>query len=103
MSKKTLDVVRYVVRVSGLAVFIALAVILVFSSLAGERRSLLMSLGGIWLVASALLSWPRVPEAWRKDPPTERQLEYAASLGIPVPAGISKGQLSDMITQVTGR
>jgi hypothetical protein len=50
-----------------------------------------------------LFSWPRRPNAWRYDPPTDRQLAYAQALGITVPRGVSKGELSDMISQVTGR
>lgn len=47
--------------------------------------------------------WPRRPNAWRYDPPTERQIAYAQALGITIPRGVSKGQLSDMISQATGR
>jgi hypothetical protein len=50
-----------------------------------------------------LFSWPRRPNAWRRDPPTQRQIAYAQNLGIPIPRGVSKGELSDMISQVTGR
>lgn len=50
-----------------------------------------------------LFSWPRRPNAWRHDPPTERQLAYAQALGITIPRGVSKGELSDMISEITGR
>lgn len=50
-----------------------------------------------------LFSWPRRPNAWRYDPPTERQIAYAQALGITIPRGVSKGELSDMISQATGR
>jgi hypothetical protein len=53
--------------------------------------------------AAGLLSWPRRPDAWRYDPPTERQLAYAEALGIDVPDGATKGDVSALITQVTGR
>lgn len=52
---------------------------------------------------AALASWPRAPNAWRRDPPTQRQLDYAADLGISVPAGATKGQVSDLISAITGR
>jgi hypothetical protein len=52
---------------------------------------------------AAWASWPRTPNSWRGDPPTERQLEFAANLGIDVPAGATKGQVSDLISAVTGR
>jgi hypothetical protein len=51
----------------------------------------------------AFLTWPRMPNAWRRDPPTQRQLEYASDLGISVPRGATKGQVSDLISAVTGR
>ena len=46
------------------------------------------------MLAAAVLSWPRVPKAWRRDPPTDKQLEYAMKLVIDIPDGCSKGRLS---------
>jgi hypothetical protein len=40
---------------------------------------------------------------WRNDPATERQKSFARELGIKFPANISKGALSDLITQKTGK
>ena len=51
----------------------------------------------------SVLSWPRRKDKWRKDPPTQKQLAYAASLGILVPPGASKGEVSDLISAVAGR
>lgn len=48
-------------------------------------------------------SFPRIPNAWRRDPPSQKQIAYAKKLGIDVPDGISKGELSEMITSVAGR
>jgi hypothetical protein len=48
--------------------------------------------------AGAFFTWPRMPNAWRRDPPTARQLEYAADLGIKVLPGMTKGRLSDLIS-----
>jgi hypothetical protein len=39
---------------------------------------------------------------WRNDPATERQKTFARDLGIKFPANISKGELSDRITDKTG-
>jgi hypothetical protein len=103
MSKKILDLVRFAIRASGLLGVICFSAFLVITPIISTKPSALLSVCGAWVLAAAVLSWPRIPEAWRKDPPTDRQLEYAASLGIPVPDGISKGQLSDMIKQITGR
>jgi len=55
---------------------------------------------GLVLCAAGGLSWPRMPNRWRSDPPTDRQLSYANDLGIVIPAGVSKGQLSDLISAV---
>ena len=74
------------------------AATLVSSVWAAEGGWLLPSIGGVMLVAG-WLSWPKRPNAWRRDPPTERQIAYALDLGIPIPAGVSKGELSDMISQ----
>ena len=54
-------------------------------------------------IAGGLLSFPRRPGAWKRDPPTDRQVAFAENLGIIVPDGVTKGELSAMITQVTGR
>ena len=48
-------------------------------------------------------SFPRMPNAWRRDRPSEKQLAYAMKLGIDVPDDVSKGELSEMITSVARR
>lgn len=40
--------------------------------------------------------------SWRLDPASEKQKEFARDLGIQFPKGITKGQLSDLISAVTG-
>lgn len=62
----------------------------------------LAALSLLWLVGGAF-SFPRMPNAWRRDPPSEKQLAYARKLGIDVPPDVSKGELSEMITNVSGR
>lgn len=49
------------------------------------------------------VSLPRRPDAWKHDPPTAKQLNYAAKLGIEVEPGMTKGDVSALISQVTGR
>lgn len=63
------------------------------------------TMAGIGLASAigAFFVWPRTPNAWRRDPPTERQLAYARDLGIRVPRGATKGDVSDAISRVTGR
>jgi hypothetical protein len=53
------------------------------------------------LIGSRLLR--RRPRSWRDDPATEKQKSFAESLGIEYPRHISKGELSDLISEVTGR
>lgn len=77
-------------------------VFLMASVSSGDFEMKLAGLGGL-LLAGAWFSWPRRPNAWRGDPPTERQIAYAISLGIDIPDNVSKGELSDMISQATGR
>ena len=48
-------------------------------------------------------SFPRMPNAWRRDRPSEKQVAYALKLGIDVPPDATKGELSEMITSVVGR
>ena len=94
---------RYAVRASGLALVVLLAAILGVMAVASQQRALLSAVACGWVTAAAVLSWPRLPNSWRRDPPSDKQIEYAASLGIRVPAGISKGELSDMISAAAGR
>lgn len=60
-------------------------------------------LAGIAIAAAGAFAWPRRANAWRNDRPSDKQIAYATSLGIDIPPGASKGELSDLISQVTGR
>lgn len=60
------------------------------------------ALSALWLVGG-VFSFPRMPNAWRRDPPSQKQVAYATKLGIDVPSDITKGELSEMITSVVGR
>jgi hypothetical protein len=89
----------YLARAAGalLVIFVGLA-FLVLAVTAKERSSVLLGLAAVGTVGGAL-AWPRRPNAWRDDKPTDRQLAFAKDLGIAVPRGISKGDLSDLISQ----
>lgn len=78
------------------------ATTLVSSAWADKGGTMLAVIGGVMLVAG-WLSWPKRPNAWRRDPPTDRQIAYAIDLGIPVRPGVSKGELSDMISAAKAR
>ena len=103
MLTKLSRLANYAVRSTGLVLVICFAAFLTASPLLVPKASGMMSLLGVWALAAAVLSWPRIPDAWRKDPPTDRQIEYATSLGIAIPEGVSKGELSTMISRAAGR
>ena len=48
-----------------------------------------------FLLGLAVQIWQR--KSWRDEPPSEKQLNYADDLGISVPPGCTKGQVSDLI------
>lgn len=78
------------------------ALVGIMSAFGPDRSPAAFAVAGIFGVA-AFFTWPRRPNAWRYDPPTDRQLAYAEHLGIIVPPGATKGQVSDMISAVKGR
>jgi len=97
MDTGVVPVLVYSIRAAGLFLAIGVAVVAALvmpftakGGLAGAVVALLVAAGGV-------LSWPRWPGSWRTDAPTDRQIAYAESLGIRIPAGITKGRLSDMI------
>jgi hypothetical protein len=77
-------------------------VLLIFTATQPENRAMMLGVAAVFGIAG-VATWPRMPNAWRRDPPTAKQLAYAERLGLDVPARISKGELSDMISSVTGR
>lgn len=103
MLERIVSAVRYIVRAAGLAIAVLGAAVALGSSTLGGKPNGAVAVAACVAIAGAVLSWPRFPDAWRQDPPTPRQLEYAAKLGIVVRPGASKGELSDLISQATGR
>jgi hypothetical protein len=92
----------YAARVTASVFLGFLSAVSALAATFGDRTWFMVgSAAGLGLVAFA--TWPKSPNAWRRDPPTERQIAYALDLGIPIPPGVSKGELSDMISQATGR
>jgi hypothetical protein len=96
------DYVRFVVRLVGSLTLGAFGLMFAAASV-GERFNAVGLVLGLFAIAGAWFSWPRRPNAWKADPPTERQLAYAADLGIAVPPGATKGEVSAMISAITGR
>jgi hypothetical protein len=77
------------------------AVLLIFLT-ATKDKAIIGALAAMFGIAG-FFSLPRRPNAWKRDPPTAKQIAYAEKLGIEVTPGITKGELSALITQVTGR
>jgi len=89
----------YLVRLFAAVVLIGVALMLVSVALTTPKgREVSFGVAAVFGIAGAF-SWPRRPDAWRRDPPTERQLAFARDLGITIPKGISKGELSDLISE----
>jgi len=94
-----LSVLIYSVRLAAAICVSAIGLILLASTAFAKELSV-YAIGVSSVIAIAgFLAWPRRPNAWRHDPPTDRQLAFARDLGIQVPPGISKGDLSEMISQ----
>jgi hypothetical protein len=92
------EALKYFIRLFASVILLGLAAVFcLFASLDAKATAAMYGIGAVFGLAG-LLSWPRRPNAWRRDPPTERQLAYARDLGISIPKGISKGELSDLIT-----
>lgn len=93
----------WLVRCCAALFMVGTALILVLFALTADKdKAVSLGIAAMFGVAG-LATWPRIPNAWRRDPPTAKQLAYAEKLGLDVPARISKGELSDMISSVTGR
>jgi len=93
----------YFVRLAAAGVFLLVCLSLLLAALfASDGTTVLLIMAAAAGVAG-WYAWPRRPNAWRSDPPTSRQLEYAEALGIEVPAGAKKGEVSALISAVTGR
>lgn len=94
---------KYAVRAAAAGILMMAAVsMLIAAAAVDDSRAMLFGFAAV-LGLAGFFAWPRSPNAWRNDKPTQRQLEYAASLGIKVPKRATKGKVSDMISAVTGR
>lgn len=78
-------------------IFVGLAFLLLAVT-TKEKSAVLLGVAAVATVGGAL-AWPRSPNAWRNDKPTERQIAFARDLGISIPKRVTKGELSDMIDQ----
>lgn len=92
----------YLVRVCAAGLIVLTGFVFLLACAFSKDASWMMYGISSVIAVGGLLSWPRRPNAWRRDPPTMRQIEYADHLGIAIPTGVTKGQLSDMISEAKG-
>ena len=89
----------YVVRLLLSFAIVAVGVVMLIAAAASAKQDAASIGVPVAMAVAGALAWPRRPNAWRRDPPTERQLEYAKDLGIPLRKGMTKGEVSDLISE----
>lgn len=89
----------YAVRLVAAVIVVGLGLILFVASAASGKTKPRELIIATVIAAGGALAWPRRPNAWRRDPPTDRQIAYARDLGVVIPRGATKGTLSDLIDQ----
>lgn len=89
----------YLIRAAFAACFLVFGLILILNSLASPKKTAYSMGVPVVIAVGGALAWPRRPNAWRRDKPTEKQLAYAKALGIPLRPGLSKGEVSDLISE----
>jgi hypothetical protein len=90
---------KYAVRMFAAVILIGFAAVMLILAVADPKIRTFGAGVAVVFGLAGLFTWPRRPNAWRRDPPTERQVAYALDLGIRVHPGMSKGELSDLISQ----
>lgn len=90
---------------------VVLGLLLLLASLEGfviGKDAMAGAIGmGVIGLALVVVGWrfvrgPKQPVDWRSDPATDKQKSYARGLGIRIPRGTTKGELSDLISQAVG-
>lgn len=93
----------YVVRlIAAISMLLTAGVLALISFDVGQQNALSYGTAAIMGLAG-FFCWPKRPNAWRSEKPSQKQLAYAESLGIVVPRRATKGEVSDMISAITGR
>lgn len=92
----------WAVRLSASSFMLLVSGLLVLFFFTTNDKALMAGLAAMFGLAG-FFSFPRRPNAWKQDPPTQKQIDYASKLGIVVMPGMTKGELSALISQVTGR
>lgn len=98
-----LEWLKFCVRAANCAIGVLFGLAFLALAVSGDPRAAVFVATSSIMVAGSILSWPRRPNSWRRDPPSDRQIAYATSLGLFVSPEMSKGEVSDMISRATGR
>ena len=93
---------QYAVRLAAALILGMAAISIAIAAATVEDSRLMLIVISAVLALGGFFAWPRRPNAWRTDKPTQRQLEYAADLGIKIPKRATKGTVSDMISAAKG-
>ena len=93
----------YAVRLVAAVVMVSTAALVGLTSLSNGKAYAASIFTAALFGLAGVFCWPRRPNAWRRDKPSQKQLAYAESLGIVVPRRATKGEVSDMISAITGR
>jgi hypothetical protein len=90
---------KYAVRIVAAVILVCFAAVMLVLAIADPKIRTFGACSAVVFGLAGLFTWPRRPNSWRRDPPTDRQIAYARDLGITIPSGISRGELSDLISE----
>lgn len=95
---------RILIAIGSLLGLFALLGGLIDKSDSGKYVAIFLGVLGLILLTIGY-RWTRSKQStsWRSDPATDRQREFANELGIKFSKNITKGELSDLISEVTER
>lgn len=92
----------WAVRSAAAWFMLLVSLVLLIFLFATKDKALIAGMSAVFGLAG-YFTLPRMPNAWKRDPPSDKQLAYAEKLGIKVAPGMTKGEVSALISQVTGR
>ena len=94
-----LSKIIYLTRAAASFAVVSIGLLLLFAVATAKKRTAFQIALPVVMTAGGAFAWPRGPNSWRRDAATDRQIAYAKSLGVPLRKGMSKGEVSDLISQ----
>lgn len=94
-----LSKIIYLTRAAASFAVISIGLILLATIATAKKRTAFQVAIPAVITVGGALAWPRGTNSWRRDAATDRQIAYAKSLGVPLRKGMSKGEVSDLISQ----